>query len=200
VSSPLWPPHGLVLTTPTVVLRGMTEADAQALAAVVPDDLELDPRLPDLSPAQKCLRVYWQQVGSWQADDWVLPFTVVLDGRPVGLQALEGKDFPVLRTVDSHSWLVPEVRGQGHGKAMRAAVLELAFAHLGAQVAVTEAWDDNAASLGVSRALGYVDDGEHRHLRDGRAGRMLRMRLTSWSSPVPVGVSGLPPCLPLLGL
>jgi RimJ/RimL family protein N-acetyltransferase len=194
-----WPQHDLVLTTPSLVLRGMTEADALALAAVVPDDVEHSPHLPDVSPGHKVLLAYAGQVASWRADDWVLPFTVLLDGVPIGLQALEGRDFLTRRTIDSHSWLVLSARGRGLGKQMRAAVLELGFAHVGAAYAVTAAWDDNSASLGVSRSLGYVDNGFEIH-----AGPRLMTRLVlpagSWVCPVPVTVAGLEAVLPLLGL
>ena len=47
-------------------------------------------------------------------------------------------------------------QGAGHGKAMREAVLHLAFAGgLGAERADTAAWVTNEASLAVSRALRY---------------------------------------------
>ncbi len=195
-----WPPHGLVLTTPDLVLRGMTEADAFALADRVPSDVEHSPRLPD--SGAPVLQAYWGQMARWRRDDWVLPFVVLLDDAPVGLQALEGADFAVRRAVDTHSWLVPEARGRGLGKQMRAAALELAFARLGARWAVTEAWQDNHASLGVSRALGYLDNGVE-VLRQGEGVRVMQRLLLAkdaWTCPVPVQVSGLEPCLPLLGL
>ncbi len=195
-----WPLHGLELRTPSLVLRGMTEADAFALADVVPDDLEHDPRFPALTSAQKVLRAYWQAFGGWSADDWVLPFVVLLDGLPIGLQALEGKDFATLRVVDTHSWLVASARGQGFGKQMRAAVLTLAFEHLGAVAAITEAWADNLASLGVSRSLGYVVNGIGLHVHAGGTREMQRLVLRAWTPPFEVGVTGLAPCLPLLGL
>ena len=134
----------------------MTEADAYDLCAVVPEDLEHNPRLPMVSPGANVLQAYWTELGQWRTNDWILPFTVVLDDVPVGLQALEGKDFPVRRTVDTHSWLVPSRRGRGLGKQMRAAVLSLAFDHLGTQYAITEAWQDNAASSALARPLGYL--------------------------------------------
>lgn len=195
-----WPPHGLVLTAPDVVLRGMTEADAFALARVAPPDLEHDPRLPDLGVP--VLQAYWGQLGGWRREDWVLPFVVLHEGEPVGLQALEGADFAVRRTVDTHSWLVPQARGRGLGTQMRAVVLELAFAHLGARWAVSEAFEDNAASLGVSRALGYRDNGVdlRRHGDAVRTMQRLRLDAQDWRCPVPVAVEGLEPCLPLLGL
>lgn len=194
-----WPPHALVLTTPSLVLRGMTEADAVALAAVVPEDLEHDPRLAHASPGADVLQAYWRNAGLWQPTDWVCEFVVLHDGVPIGLQALEGKDFPARRTVDSHSWLVAGVRGQGFGKQMRAAVLSLAFDHFGAEYAVTEAWADNAASLGVSRALGYVDNGVDVH-PGPRLMQRLVLPASSWTSPVPVEVAGVEGCRPLFGL
>lgn len=201
-----WPLQSLVLTTPRLVLRGLCEAEALHLAQVVPDDVELDPRLPLLGVAQqrqlRFLQGYWLQLGSWSPHDWTLPFGVFHDGVLIGLQALEGKDFAVRRTVDTHSWLVPSARGRGLGKQMRSAVLALGFEHLGATHAVTEAWPDNAASLGVSRALGYTDNGVELHVRDGAPCLRVRLLLTvtAWAPTTAVQVTGLRPCLPLLGL
>jgi RimJ/RimL family protein N-acetyltransferase len=202
-----WPLHDLVLRTPDLELRGTTEADAHRLAAVLPADVAHDPSLPDLPGDHRVLLKYWQAVGGWRPEDWNLWFTVRHDGGVVGAQGLEGKDFRVMRTVETWSWLVASARGRGLGKQMRAAVLELAFAHLGAARALTEAWDDNASSLGVSRSLGYVDNGVDLRVRrpvDGGGGeapgRMQRLLLTTWTSPFPVTVEGLDGCLPLLGV
>ena len=191
-----WPLHGLVLRTPDLELRGMTEEWAAELAAVVPDDLEHHPELAHLSPGADVLQAYWRDVGLWQPQDWVLDLVVLREGRPIGLQALEGKDFARGRVVDTHSWLVRSARGAGLGKQMRAAVLSLAFEHLGAVAAVSEAWADNAASLGVSRSLGYADT--HVEDRDGRP--IQHLRLTTWRAPWPVEVDGLEPCRALLGI
>ena len=191
-----WPPHGLRLRAPDVELRGLTEAWAEQLAEVVPDDLEHHPALAHHSPATDVLQAHWRNKGLWQPTDWVLELVVLHGGRPVGLQALEGKDFAAERVVDTHSWLVPSARGQGLGTRMRAAVLALAFEHLGAVAAVSEAWADNAASLGVSRRLGYEDT----HVEDVAGRPMQHLRLTTWRSPWPVEVEGLAPCLPLLGI
>lgn len=191
-----WPPHDLRLTTPDLELRGMTEAWAERLATIVPDDVEHHPALAHVSTSTDVLQAHWRNKGLWLPSDWVLELVVLLDGEPVGLQALEGKDFARERVVDTHSWLVPSARGRGLGQQMRAAVLALAFDDLGAVAAVTEAWADNAASLGVSRRLGYVDTFTEDH--EGRA--MQHLRLTTWRSPWPVEVEGLEPCLPLFGL
>lgn len=197
-----WPLHGLVLRTPDLVLRVMTEADALALGGLVPADVTWDPSVPDVG--HRVEQAYWRHMGQWRHDNWVLPFTVLRDGVLLGVQALEAKDFPVRRVVDSYSWLVTGARGHGVGKQMRAAVLELAFRGLGAAYAISEAYADNAASLGVSRALGYVENGFGVEKRDDGSGpvRMEHVVLaaTDWRPPWPVEISGLEPCLPLLGL
>ena len=194
-----WPLHGLVLRTPDLELRGMTEADAAALEAVFPDDVGTDPALTDIG--HPVLQSYWRAMGSWTPADWELPFTVRHEGRLVGAQALEGKDFSVLRTVDTWSWLVPSARGHAWGQQMRAAVLSLAFGPLGAVRAVSSAYETNAASLGVSWKLGYVDNGVDLHRDGDRVVRMQRLRLDArdWISPVPVEIEGVEECLALLG-
>jgi RimJ/RimL family protein N-acetyltransferase len=197
-----WPLHGLSLMTPDLVLRVMTEADALALGALVPDDVTMDPSHPDLGARVE--QTYWRHMAQWRQESWVLPFTVLRDGALLGVQALEGKDFAVRRVVDSYSWLLTSARGQGVGKQMRTAVLELAFRGLGATHAISEAYADNAASLGVSRALGYGANGFGIEKRDDGSGpvRMEHVVLPAadWRPPWPVEISGLEPCLPLLGL
>lgn len=194
-----WPLHALRLVTPDLELRALTEAWALRLAEVVPDDLEADPRLAHVSPGADVLQAYWRNLGLWQPSAWVLPFVVLREGEPIGLQALEADDLAERGVVDTHSWLVVGARGKGLGKQMRSAVLELAFRGLGARWAITEAWSDNAASLGVSRALGYVDNGVDVH-PGGQVMQRLLLDAAQWSSPWPVEVEGLEPCLGLLGV
>lgn len=87
---------------------------------------------------------------------------------------------------------------------MRAAALHLAFAGLGARHAVSGAYVDNAASLGVSRKLGYRDDGVELHAVRGAAATLQRLRLSAadWEAhrAVDVRIEGLEECLPMFGL
>src|SRR3954452_25599868 len=75
------------------------------------------------------------------------------------MQDLIAEDFPTLGTVTTFSWLAPRARRRGIGREMRAAILHLAFAGLGAREATSEAFVDNTASNAVSRALGYEENG-----------------------------------------
>jgi RimJ/RimL family protein N-acetyltransferase len=131
---------------------------------------------------------------------------VVRAGQEIlGVQELEGNDFPTLRTVDSSSFLVPPVRGRGYGRQMRAAVLALAFGPMRARAAITSAWHDNHASLGVSRALGYPPNGESLHPRAEHVDVMLHMRLrrADWlasGTGEHITISGFEACRALFGL
>ena len=62
------------------------------------------------------------------------------------MQDLIGINFAVLGTVSTFSWLQPSFRRRGLGTEMRAAILHLAFAGLGAGEASSEAFADNDAS------------------------------------------------------
>lgn len=194
-----WPIHGLVLRTPRLELRGLTEQLALQLAELLPDDVELDPSLILPDRRQRFLQYCARSVASWSPDDWVVLFAVSSADGLIGLQGLEGKEFAVRREVDTSSWLVPSARGRGLGREMRGAVLALAFGHLGAARAVTEAWEDNGPSLGVSRSLGYLPNSNTIVVRQGSPSVMVGLALTD-PELLSVEVNGLSPCLALLGL
>ena len=209
---PAWPLFGLRLHCRGLVLRPVREADLPRLAAIQPDDYEHDPHaelLPGLDLAQNrawlCYQSYWRSVGTWSPSSWSLEFAVESDGAVVGIQSVEAEQFPVLRTVGSGSWLIPAVRGRGIGVGMRLAILGLAFDHLGALAAVTSARADNAASLGVSRRIGYADNGVC--LSDSPQGvvELIQLRLTAagWQAAGhgnDVSVTGFEPCRPWFAL
>ena len=68
--------------------------------------------------------------------------------------------------------------------AVRIGLLTLAFDHLGAEAAVTEVFQDNHSSQGVSRKLGYEPDGISRDARGDEVvvSDRLRLTLTKWQS------------------
>ncbi len=169
-----WALDRLRLRIDDLVLRPVVETDLDDLGDLMPLDLEVDPSLsmpfgldPKAARSVAARQAYWRAQANWSPDSWNLSFAVTRGGDLLGVQTLEARDFAILRTVETASWLGSEHRGQGIGKAMRTAVLALAFDGLAAEVAETEAWADNAASIGVSRALGYEPNGTTRHLRIG---------------------------------
>jgi RimJ/RimL family protein N-acetyltransferase len=205
--STYWPLDRLVLRVAELTLRPLRETDLDTVGVVLPPDLEMNPATPQpfgagerVARAVAMRQEYWRELGSWTPDRWEVGFGVFRGDEMVGGQALEGRDFALLRTVETASWLRVEQRGRGLGKLARVAVLSLAFDGLGAETALSEAWSDNGASLGVSRSLGYQPNGSVRHRRGDVASEMPRLRLDreGWRAVVrpPVEIEGLEACLP----
>jgi RimJ/RimL family protein N-acetyltransferase len=212
-ANPYWPLFDLRVRTPRIEMRPPTDADLPALIDValggIHDPATMPFQLPwtDAPPAElqrSSLQWWWRQRADWRPEAWSLCFAIVLDGRPIGVQDMNGRDFARKRTVETGSWLGLPYQGQGIGKEMRAAALHFAFAGLGAQWAVTAAWEDNASSLGVTRSLGYEPNGESVELRRGEPGVQLHFRLSRavWEQRRrdDITVEGLDRCLDLFGL
>ncbi|GAA5169579.1 GNAT family protein [Pseudonocardia eucalypti] len=208
-----WPPHGLRLRTPRLELRpdddpGLGELVEAARAGVHPaDQMPFAVPWTDAAPEHLgggMLRYFWSERAAVAPERWSLNFLTRLDGRVIGTQGLMGVDFAVTREVSTGSWLGGRYQKQGFGTEMRAAVLGLAFDHLGARLARSGAFVDNARSLALSRRLGYVDDGTETLARRGCPATQRRLLLTEadYRAHRPewrVEVTGLEPCLPMLG-
>ncbi|MCO6009806.1 GNAT family N-acetyltransferase [Actinoallomurus purpureus] len=213
MASSHWPLFDLRLRTPRLRLRVPTLEDLDALADLAIDGVH-DPDVqpfavpwtdaPPVERARSLLQYHWSQWAAWKPSAWVLNLVADLDGTIVGSQGMTGRDFAVLREVSTGSWLGRRYQGQGIGTEMRAAMLHLAFAGMGAEYAVSAAFADNAASLAVSRRLGYREDGIERHAVRGRpvVSRRLRLDRAGWQArrTMSVTIDGLAPCLPLFGL
>jgi RimJ/RimL family protein N-acetyltransferase len=213
MTSAYWPLSGLRLRTGQLELRLPDEGDLEVLAALAEVGVH-DPAVQpfnvpwtDAEPSARALgtmQYHWRCWGSWSPADWSLNLVAVADGAVVGTQGIGARDFAVLREVGTGSWLGRPYQGRGIGTQMRAAVLALAFDGLGAEFATSGAFGDNAASLGVSRKLGYRDDGMERYPIRGKPADVLRLRLdrASWMKhrACEVRIDGLDACLPLFGL
>lgn len=208
-----WPLFDLAIATPRLELRYASDDLLLELAGVATDVIapgampfEAGTTFYDLSPAgrRRWLAGQWSARARTSPEWWVLVFAVVVDGRAVGTQEMTGSEFPQRRTVGTFSWLTRSHQGRGLGKEMRAAALHLAFEGLGALRAESEAFEDNAASRAVSRALGYEENGVTWSARPGGPAPMTRFLLTRerWAvrSRTDIAIRGLEACLPLLGL
>jgi RimJ/RimL family protein N-acetyltransferase len=213
VLTDLWPLFGLVLRTPRLELRLPSLRQLAGLGELAAEGVHDPAVMPFLTPwtdkppkerARSVLQWQWREWAELSADKWSLGFVVLREDDVVGTQELGATDFAVVREVGTGSWLGRRHQGRGIGTEMRAAVLHLAFAGLGARQATSGAFADNPASLAVSRKLGYRPDGvRHRKRREEEAAVELRLRLdrAAWEAhrTVPVEIGGLELCLPLLG-
>jgi RimJ/RimL family protein N-acetyltransferase len=183
---PHWPLFDLVVRTPRLEVREPTDAElgqlADLAAAGIHDPAEMPFSVPwtDQEPPglqRNSLQHWWAKRATWHPDNWDFTGAVFVGGRPVGVQNAMAQNFAALGGVKTGSWLGREFQGQGLGTEMRAAILHLVFAGLGARVAYSGAWHDNERSMRVSRAFGYEDNGVTIEARRGRPDRMINLRL-----------------------
>ena len=172
-----FPAFALEVRTPRLTLRFPDDDDDLAdLAELGARGVHADDAMPFTVPwtrvpppymQRNTLQYFWTQRTTLQADAWNLPLVTVVDGSVVGTQGVFTTEWKVSRTVETGSWLGREFQGQGIGTEMRHAVLHLAFDGFGAERATTFAYEDNPASLAVTRAMGYRPNGQDRVARDG---------------------------------
>jgi RimJ/RimL family protein N-acetyltransferase len=210
----IWPIFGLRIRTPRIELRAVDPDLAVAVANLAAAGIHDPATMPFLeawtdtpSPEleQNTLRHFWEMWAGVRPERWRISFAVLVDGEVQGIQAVHTVDYPGLRSFETGSWLGLRFQGRGTGREMRAAVLHLMFDALDAVEATTGAFADNAASLAVTRALGYEPNGTMTRLRRGVPSEELLFRMPRevWlpHRRDDIEVEGLSPaCLAFLGL
>ena len=207
-----WPLYDLRITTDRLELRLPTDEELLQLIEVArkgihdPSEMPFGIAWTDVpSPAfeRSFMQYHWGSRANWAPSNWTLDLGVWADGRLVGTQGMRAKEFAMYRSVGTGSWLGREFQGHGIGKQMRGALLAFAFDHLGARWATSSAFEENKASAGVSRALGYTEDGLDFMAPRGQARALTRYRMSleAWRARQrpPVTVEGADRSLELFG-
>lgn len=207
-----WPLRQLVLRTPRLTLRPDDDESLYELVEVAlrgvhpPEEMPFGEPWTDQPPARlghSSMQYFWGMRARLGPDDWTLNFVVRHGGEVIGMQSLVGTQFAITREVSTGSWLGMAHQRRGFGTEMRAAVLLLAFDHLGACTARSSAFTDNPASLRVSEKLGYRQDGSFIQARRGERATQVRLLLDASHLVRPdweLKVVGLDRCRDLLGL
>ncbi|HEY8588116.1 MAG TPA: GNAT family N-acetyltransferase [Naasia sp.] len=168
----IWPLFGLELHTPRLVLTPVRDEHLPALVHLARAGIHEPDRmpfgfpwtlLPDDEMRRGLAQYHWGVRAGVRPGNWAIEFAVLAQGAVIGVQALNGHDFTVRKTVTTGSWLGKSHQRHGYGTEMRAAVLCLAFDHLDAEIAESGAVTWNTASLRVSEKLGYTHNGLTRH-------------------------------------
>lgn len=170
----IWPPYGLVIEAGDLRMTVLREADVPEVVAVVAGGVHPPDEMPFLFPwtdagpeeiGPNYMRFFASTLTRTVGGDASLELVVRRRGEVVGLQAMNGRDLPATRRMETGSWLGLPFQGQGLGTAMRRAMCAFAFDHLGLEAVTSSAWEDNAASRRVSAKVGY------RETRRGEAER-----------------------------
>ncbi|MUL76490.1 GNAT family N-acetyltransferase [Mycolicibacterium sp. CBMA 226] len=182
-----WPLAELEVTTPVLRLCHVTDELADELAQLAAEGIHDPATMPFAVPwtdavspelERNTVQYFRQTRAEVSTEHWDVPLAVVVGDDAVGVCSVTADGFPTRRTVSTGSWLGRRHQGRGLGREMRAAALQLVFAGFDADVARTAAWHDNAASLGVTRSLPYVQTGSSRQSRRGVFDTMLEFTMT----------------------
>jgi RimJ/RimL family protein N-acetyltransferase len=191
-----WPLRHLVLRTPRLTLRPDDDEGLYELAALAvrgihpPEQMPFGQPWTDQAPADMMrgtVQYYWARRSQLSASEWSVSFLVRHDGAVIGTQRLSAHDFAITREVSTGSWLGIWHQRRGFGTEMRAAVLLLAFDHLGATAARSGAYSDNPASLRLSEKLGYRANGTRTFARRGVSATEIQLLLEPHTSSVRSG-------------
>jgi RimJ/RimL family protein N-acetyltransferase len=203
-------PHPLTrlrLRTPRLELRLATVFELRQLFQVASGGIH-DPGVMPFEIAwtdglneSDFLAYHAAQLEAFSPENWELALVAFHNGDPIGVQAVRANSFAADRSVATGSWLGREFQGYGLGTEMRAAVLTLAFAGLGAARARSGAVEGNLQSLGVSRKFAYEHTGVATVSPRGIPVTHDNLELVRerFASPVAVEIDGLDGLLPLFG-
>jgi RimJ/RimL family protein N-acetyltransferase len=211
-----WPPLGLRVVGAGLELAWASDELLFALARTSAGGVHDEAFMPFVVPwtrgepekvGRSTLQYAWGRRGLLSPDDWCLQMAVLRDGEVLGMQDAFARHFPVTRSAETGSWLGLRHHGQGVGWRMRLLVLHLLFDGLGAMTATTSGFADNPASLGVTRKLGYRENGIATMAREGAAVecRQFRMEREDWDARPgwmrpEVALHGVGPVRELLGI
>jgi RimJ/RimL family protein N-acetyltransferase len=204
----LAPLFGVRLRTPRLELRLPTDDELVDLYRVAAAGIHPPEEMPFAIPwtdnlAQDSFLAFHRSAREqWSPDRWSCHFGTFLDGRIIGSQSIESANFAVTREIDTGSWLGQAFQRRGYGFEQRAAVLELAFAGLGAQAANSGALVHNIASQRISEKLGYRRTGTREIAPRGAPVLHYDYRVEheEWRCPIVMKIEGLEAALPLFGL
>lgn len=184
---PYWPLFDLVVRTPRLTVRYLDDALAAELATLAAAGIHDAGTMPFAIPwtdvpspelERNAFRFYWQSRAETTPASWNLNFAVLEDDQVVGSTSMIANAFPAVRAFETGSWLGRRFQGRGVGTEMRVASLHLGFLGFDASTATTGAFEDNQASLGVTRKLGYQPNGVALHERRGERAQSQRFLMT----------------------
>lgn len=176
------------MRTPRLTLRYVTDDLAEELAHLAAAGIHDPATQPFSEPwtdvptpqlERNTVQYFWKCRAQTTVEHWDVCLAVIVGGAPAGVCTVHGDDFPSRREAITGSWLGRPFQRRGLGLETRHAALHLIFAGFRAQRAVTSAWHDNGASLGVTRALPYAETGTRTELRRGKPDTMVEFVMTS---------------------
>jgi RimJ/RimL family protein N-acetyltransferase len=203
---------GLRVSAGPIELRGITDDLLGPLGGLAVEGISSPGGPPFLTPWRTeprrdlprfLAQYYWKLRAEFRPDRWTASLAVLWDGELAGVQELFGDNYLVTRTTETGSWLARRFHGRGIGTIMRQVIAAFAFDQLDARHVTSAAFSDNAASVSVSRKVGYAENGADVWAREGKPVPHLRFQLSRGDlvrCQHPLTVTGLPAFRRSIGL
>lgn len=200
----LLPMLGLEVVAGPIRMTGITDDVLAELAVLAGRGVHDPARMPFTYPwtdvpadrlPGEFAKYHWRTRADFSPQAWTINLAVYADGELVGVQGMTTSDFLVTRTGETGSWLGREYQGRGLGTLMRQVFCALCFDHLDFAEITSAAFTDNPSSLGVSRKVGYQENGRvRRQRRPGELATTIQLLLPPERlvrAPHPLAVSGV---------
>ncbi|NNN20518.1 MAG: GNAT family N-acetyltransferase [Acidimicrobiales bacterium] len=210
--SEIWPLFDICIEIADISLKPVDDKAAFALGELATKGIHEPKLMPFSTPwsdlespelEKSVLQNIWKNRASFDKQSWRLDFAVFKDDCPIGIQDIKGDEFNIRRSVSTGSWIGKEFQGQGIGTNARRAILDFAFFGLKANEAHSDAYEDNHASIRVSKKLGYERNGTQTWARRNKPAKSLDWILTrdKWeqSNHERAKIIGLDKCLNWFG-
>jgi RimJ/RimL family protein N-acetyltransferase len=177
---------GLRITAGPLELRGVTDDLIGPLGDLAAKGIHDPDFMPffvpwSLTPAEDMPRnvaqYHWGQRAKFSPAKWSADLAVFWNGELVGSQGFSTENYLITKAGETGSWLGREYQGRGIGTAMRQVICAFIFDHLDAEYITSSAYEDNHASLAVSRKAGYQDNGWERVNRMDKPATLRRIIL-----------------------
>lgn len=203
---------GLRIRAGELELHGISDDDVVTLLDLArrgihpPEQMPFSTPWTDQPPEQLPLafaQYHWGTRAGFRTEAWQLNLAVTWKGKVVGTQGFSTTNYLVTRSGETGSWLGRDHQGLGIGTRMRQALCAFLFDHLDAEEITSSAFVDNAASLGVSRKVGYRPNGIRRMIRrtgEWQANQMLVLTPNTFVRGPAIDVEGVGPVRRLIGL
>ncbi|MCW2777040.1 MAG: hypothetical protein JWN17_765, partial [Frankiales bacterium] len=149
-----------VLTGTRVVLRPLRDDDAEPLWRAVLDPVTWA-RTEERPLVPETLEAYVERRTARRKDGEVAAFAIDVDGVLVGQVALFAAD-PLARHASVGLTLLPEHRGQGHGRDALRVLVDYAFRSRNLRRVHLQTLASNEPALRAYRAVGFVEEGRLR--------------------------------------
>ena len=186
MTHPVWPLFDLRVRTPRLELRYIDDELATELALLAAEGYprpshhavrtSRGPMSSRRELERNTMQFYWRCRAETSPKSWSINLATIVDGKRRWDDGADGPRLPDAAPVRNRVVARPRVPGPGHRQRDASRIAATRLHRLRCGIATTGAWHDNGPSLGVTRSLGYAENGHKRMMRRDSRRRAVAVR------------------------